>query len=565
MVSLFEELGLSAKVLEAVSQMGFEQPTPIQKAAIPALLAGKNVLGQAQTGTGKTAAYVLPLLDKIKPGVGRIQALVLVPTRELAIQVTEAASKMACTSAIRTLAVYGGQSYRVQIRQIERGVELVVGTPGRMLDLIRQGAIDLSRVTYLILDEADEMLAMGFIEDVESIMAQITGERQIALFSATLPKVIRKLADRYMSQPVEITIESQQRTVAETEQRFYLVYEDDKFAALTRILEMEEVKTALIFARTKARTQDVADELIRRGYPAEALHGGLKQDRREVVLNRFRDRAITLLVATDVAGRGLDIDDVSHVINYDLPQDADDYVHRVGRTGRAGRKGVAITFLNPREKGQLRQIEGYIHQEISEHKIPGKEEIIAKRDERFVQSLFEQMGKEDLTNSQQIIRDIVGGDVELLDIAVAAIQMARAGETHHPISDITPPQRFNAERNRKSRNENERPSRQYKKHDETGKTGTTKEKGSLWNHQEQEAGMVRLRMNLGNVHGIRPGDIVGAIAGEVGIPGKAIGQIDIHKDHTFVDVAEKHVKQVLRESGGKYSLRGKLVQLTLAN
>ncbi len=319
MLSEFELLGLQPQFVQAVEKLGYTQPTPIQLAAIPALLAGRNVLGQAQTGTGKTAAFALPLLQMIEPGKGIVQALVLAPTRELAVQVCEAIRSMAQNTAAHVLAVYGGQAYSLQTRQLKRGVDVVVGTPGRLLDLIRKGLLDLSQVRCLVLDEADEMLEMGFIEDVETILAQVTGERQVALFSATLPGPIRKLADRYLSDPHLITINPTHITVAETEQRYCRVREDNKLEALIRLLEVEDVTSALIFTRTKARAQEICDALIRRGYPAEALHGDLSQDRREAVLNRFRQHTATLLVATDVAARGLDIENVSHVFQLRRP------------------------------------------------------------------------------------------------------------------------------------------------------------------------------------------------------------------------------------------------------
>lgn len=578
MVSQFEELGLLPQFVQSVAQLGFEQPTPIQQAAIPALLAGRNVVGQAQTGTGKTAAFALPMLQyillqqnilaEVQNGKGAIQALVLAPTRELAIQVAEATSRMARPTSVRVMAVYGGQSYQIQIRQLKRGVEVVVGTPGRLLDLIRQGLLDLSQVRYLVLDEADEMLEMGFIEDVEAILEQIQGERQIALFSATLPPPIRKLADRYLSDPHEITINPSRLTVAETEQRFCRVREENKIEALTRLMEVEDVKSALIFARTKARTQDLADELVRRGYPAEALHGDLTQPRREFVLNRFRQHTITLLVATDVAARGLDIENVSHVFNYDAPNDAEDYVHRIGRTGRAGRKGIAITFFGPREYSRLKQIEFYTKQKISEIQVPNREAIQAHRDERFLERLTEQLIQDPTVQQRNMINRLVQYGYDLEDIAAAAMQLARSEETALPAKEIYSPAAES--KYVRSSERNFRPAKAQR-----GVAKVLHEAPVEWEEKrpnkayhkkgQREPGMVRLWMNVGDAQGLRPSDVVGAIASEVGIPGRAIGEIDIRKDHTFVDVAEKHVRQVLQESGGQYRMRGKPVTLKLAN
>jgi ATP-dependent RNA helicase DeaD len=586
----FETLGLLPQFVQVVDILGFEQPTPIQQAAIPALLSGRNVVGQAQTGTGKTAAFALPLLQKLaeqekQPGKAAVKALVMAPTRELAIQVAEATSRMAQNSKLRVLAVYGGQPYYVQVRQLERGVDVVVGTPGRLLDLLRQEVLDLSQVQYLVLDEADEMLEMGFIEDVEAIMAQVPGERQVALFSATLPEAVRKLADRYVSDPERIAINPSRMTVAETEQQLVRVREENKLEALARILEVEEVKSALIFARTKARAQELADALIERGYPAESLHGDLSQSRREFVLNRFRQRAITLLVATDVAARGLDIENVSHVFNYDIPGDPEDYVHRIGRTGRAGRKGVAITFLHPRERRRLSEIEAYTRQKINERNIPTREEIQARRDERFIQRLYEVMIQETPDRELAMVARMMDMGVDLADLAAAAIQLARAGESALPVGELNEPA-FRSEQARPSRTihvsrkqisagpaaDGGKHPRSHKAVDGEKPAGNVQQGWREANSDRprrekrpQEVGMVRLRLNLGDAHGLRPGDVVGAIASEVGIPGRAIGAIDIHREHSFVDVSEKHVRQVLKASSGQYLLRGRPVMLTIAS
>lgn len=603
----FENLDLHPQLMQAVEMMGFEQPTPIQEQAIPVLLEGQDVVGQAQTGTGKTAAFVLPMLQRVllkttQPGKEGIQALVLAPTRELAIQVAKAAVSMARLTQVQIMAVYGGQSYDIQKRRIQRGVDIVVGTPGRIIDLMRQNVLDLSKVDYFVLDEADEMLEMGFIEDVETIMAQIQPERQMALFSATMPEAVRRLAERYLNAPVEIKINPQRRTVAETEQRFTRVRETDKVAALVRFLEVEEVKSALIFARTKMRAQDLAEELIRRGYPAESLHGDLSQARREFVLNRFRQGTVRLLVATDVAARGLDIEDVSHVFNYDAPGDAEDYVHRIGRTGRAGRKGIAISFFTPRERSRQGQIEAYVRQPMIETAVPSREEILLKRDERFLERLNEQLSQDGIAHQRSLIDRLLASNVDLVDIAAAAIQLARAGESSLPVDEIIEPviDRRSARKpkaeavierparggkraaewageERQQRQPQERPAKARWQAEQPARTERPEradyEKSQPFNgksfgkrnNRKHEPGYVRLKMNLGHQHGIRPSDVVGAIATEVGIPGRAIGEIDIRGNFTFVDVSEKHVRQVLRESVGQYLLRGKPVMLKLAN
>ncbi len=485
---------------------------------------------------------------------------------------------MAQATPVKLMTVYGGQSYDIQIRQLKRGVDVVVGTPGRLLDLLRKNVLDLSQVRYLVIDEADEMLEMGFIEDVETILAQMPGERQMALFSATLPEQVRKLAEKYQKDPQRIIVNPSHRTVEETEQRSCRVREEDKMAALVRLLEVEEVKSALIFARTKARAQEVAEDLMRRGYPAESLHGDLSQSRREFVLNRFRQGTARLLVATDVAARGLDIEDVSHVFNYDAPGDAEDYVHRIGRTGRAGRKGVAITFFTQRERARRGQIESYIHQVIPESPVPSLEEIQKRRDDRFMQRMMEQFGSDDLERARSLVERLsVNGD-NLLEIAAAAIHMARAGEAELPIEEIVEP----VAKSRASRSRQTAVQRSYEKAAEGTTPKPVRSEKKVYQPAEQplsdrqpyhsstkrpkhQPGMIRLWMNLGNMHGIRPGDVVGAIASETGIPGRAIGDIDIRSDHTFVDVSEKHVRTVLRGSGGQYLLHGKPVLLKLAN
>jgi ATP-dependent RNA helicase DeaD len=572
MASQFANLGLSKSLVQAVEALNYSEPTPIQQQAIPFLLQGRNVVGQAQTGTGKTAAFVLPMLENLQFEKGKVKALILTPTRELAIQVTEAANKFAQFTNFHITTVYGGQSYQIQIRQLQRGTDIVVGTPGRLMDLMRKNYLDLSHVKFVVLDEADEMLDMGFAEDVEIILKSIPEERQIALFSATLPHAVKKLAEKYVSNPEQIRINPAKMTVAETEQKYCRVREDNKLAALTRLLELEEIQSALIFTRTKARAQDISDELSSRGFQSESLHGDLSQDRREAVLKRFRAHSISILVATDVAARGLDIDELSHVINFDMPQDADDYVHRIGRTGRAGKKGIAITFITPKEKQRLGQIEAHTHQTIAEAKVPTREEIIAHRDEKFLTKLTDHLGKGKISHERSLIGRLEETSFDLMDIAAAAIQLARAAESSLNIDEFIEPA-INYRIISQPMNKGKSSQKQTGYHKEnlwSGKKEKSDRKSSPVfsphaQNGELEPGMVRLKMNLGGTHGIRPGDIVGAIAGEVGIPGRAIGEISIQKDHTFVDVAEKHIRQVLRQSTGQYSLRGKPVILTLAN
>lgn len=546
MSNLFAQLGLRAEILRALTELGYENPTPIQEGAIPTLLAGRDVLGQAQTGTGKTAAYALPLLEQLDLNGRGVQALVLVPTRELAMQVDEAIYRYGRYLGARVLAIYGGQSYIRQIKRLDAGVHVVAGTPGRILDLIQRGALDLSTVRYLVLDEADEMLKMGFIDDVESILSSTPTQRQTALFSATLAEPIRRLAARYMSDPVSVTIAPKTLTVPQTQQRYHLVFEESKLAAVARLLEVEAIQSALIFARTKVGAAQLAEALLARGFPVEAIHGDLSQDVRETVLRRFRSGLIKVLVATDVAARGLDIENVSHVINYDMPYDPEDYVHRIGRTGRAGRDGIAITLVTPRERRWLKTIEGFTKSRIEKAPLPSVEAVMARRDAAFATALQRALAQEDLSRERAFAAELLasGHDPEM--ISAAAIRLARASEAQRPIEAIDEPKERGEFplRQRDARAAGRRPriARQ--------RTG-------------QEPGMVRLQLNVGRDQGVKPGDVVGAIAGEAGIPGRAIGVIDIRRNETFVDVEEAHVERVLRQMR-RSTLRGRAIGLRKA-
>ncbi len=536
----FENLNLRPELMQAITELGFENPTPIQERAIPALIAGGDVLGQAQTGTGKTAAFAFPLLEKIDFSQRQVQGLILAPTRELASQVAEAIFQYGKHVGARVLAIYGGSSYARQIKRLESGVHIVVGTPGRVIDLIEKGALDLSGVRYLVLDEADEMLKMGFIDDVETILKSTPAERQTALFSATLPPLIRNLAKKYMHDPETLMIEHKTLTVAAVEQRYYLLDDASKLAAVSRLLEVEEITSALIFVRTKLGAAQLADDLLSRNFAVEALHGDMAQDARETVMKRFRRGQISVLVATDVAARGLDIEDMSHVINYDVPYDAEDYVHRIGRTGRAGKTGVAITLVTPRERRWLRTIEGFTGQRIKQGTLPAPAAVYARRDARFSAQLQGILAESDLGRELSVVNLLLEAGYDAAEIAAAAVRMARAGELNRPVEEIhEPKERVERERERSSEWSRKKPS------------------------NRNEPGMVRLSLNAGRSHGIQPGDVVGAIAGETGIPGRAIGAIDIHADETFVDVKDIHVDRVLRQMQ-KRTLRGRTVTLKRA-
>ena len=547
MTNTFQDFGLHPELIKAVSELGFEVPTPIQSAAIPLLLDGRDVMGQAQTGTGKTAAFALPMLNAIVPHSTGVQGLVIAPTRELANQVSTAIYSYGQYRKVRVLPIYGGQSYSRQISRLERGVDIVVGTPGRMLDLIRKRVLDLSSVRYLVLDEADEMLSMGFVEDIEAILGEIPGERQSALFSATLPASVRVLADRYMVNPESIAISPESLTVPNTEQRCYVVRDSDKVAAVSRLLEAERVSSALIFARTRVGTAQLAEALSVRGFQAEALHGDLGQDAREAVLGRFRRKRFTCLVATDVAARGLDIEDISHVINYDLPLDPEYYVHRIGRTGRAGKDGIAISLVTPNEIWRLARIEKYMRSSIQRAELPSKAQVLKHRDDCFVGELKSNLDGRQLESERDLVSRLVASGCDPVDIAAAAIQLARAGESDRVLEDIV---EYSNPAERRGRH-----SKAYAKNN--GREERSRGKSS------HESDMVRLSMNLGKAQQVHPGEIVGAIAGTARIPGQAIGAIRIGRDQTFVDVTEQHADRVLQMMRG-WKVRGHTVVLQRA-
>ncbi|MDY6835479.1 MAG: DEAD/DEAH box helicase [Chloroflexota bacterium] len=443
----FNQLNLHPQLVQTVFDLGYTTPTPIQCAAIPMMLAGHDVIGQAQTGTGKTAAFALPILQTLSPGQRCILSLVLVPTRELSMQVSQVMCDYGRKRGVSVLAVYGGQPYSRQIGRIRQGVDIIVGTPGRVLDLIRQKALDLSSVRTVVLDEADEMLSMGFIEDIEAILNETPSSRQTALFSATLPPAIRGLANRYMRDPQSVTMQQKHVTVSTIEQRCYLVNGSDKLAALTRLLEVEEIASALIFVRTRVGTNELANELTMRGFPVEALNGDLSQNVREQVLNRFRRNHTNMLVATDVAARGLDIDDISHVINYDLPQDPELYVHRVGRTARAGKAGMAISLLTPKERWHLRNIEAFTRQKITRVALPTVEEIEMRRKEQLVEQMLVRLRRGRYRKEREIVAELGNAGYDPVEIAAAALKLARTEEGQRPIAPITEVNEVRSRRN----------------------------------------------------------------------------------------------------------------------
>jgi ATP-dependent RNA helicase DeaD len=553
MTEEFLTLNLRPELTRAVSELGYLEPTPIQSAIIPLMLGGADVIGQAQTGTGKTAAFALPILNNLIPGQKHVQALVLCPTRELALQVSQAFSEYGQFCDVCVLAVYGGQPYGPQITRLNKGVDVVVGTPGRMLDLLERNCLNLSRVQSVVLDEADEMLSMGFIDDIQTILAGTPSDRQTALFSATLPNPIRRLADRYMHNPQSVTIQREQVTVAAIEQRCYIVNGRDKLAALTRIFEMEELTSALIFVRTRAATGELAAALSARGFASEALNGDLNQDARERTLNRFRNAQVKVLVATDVAARGLDIDDISHVFNYDLPDDPELYVHRIGRTGRAGKTGIAISLVTPGEKRLLRQVESFAHQTIQRVGLPTEDDILVRREERLMNSVTTWLQRGRCKRERELVETLVAAGHDPLEIAAVTLKMARGEEKQRSIAPISIVADYRAERPVRERSRGGQARGTFRP------SGRFEEPGN----QSHESGMVRLSLNMGKKHGIRPNDIVGTIAYHADIPGSSIGKIFIQDKHSLVDVPEALAGQVLAKTGD-YRIRQQPVSVKLA-
>jgi ATP-dependent RNA helicase DeaD len=550
MTTEFTSLNLRDEIMQAITELGYSTPTPIQAGMIPLMLTGVDVIGQAQTGTGKTAAFALPILHNFQPQ-RHVQALILAPTRELALQVADSMTEYGKHLDVRVLAVYGGQPYGPQISRLNRGVDVVVGTPGRLLDLIERNALNIKHIKTLVLDEADEMLNMGFIEDIEKILAETPAERQTALFSATLPPRIRSLANRFMRDPQSVTIKRDTLTLSTTEQRYYLVHEVDKTNALTRLFEIEPIKSALIFARTRAETATLANELVVRGIPAEAIHGDLDQNARERVLGRFRANQLKVLVATDVAARGLDIEDISHVFNYHLPDDAEVYVHRIGRTGRAGKTGVAITLLSPRERRRMREVEALTKQPVKKMEIPTVSEIHRHRENQVIETMKIWLGRGRYKRELEMVQELVEAGHEITNIAAAALKIARADEKQRPIAEISEVK--SDHRSSEKQFKPKRSSREsFGRREESGRGNRQPQGGAsrrIKGDASHEEGMVRLKINKGKSNGIRPNDIVGTIAFHANIPGYSIGKIRIEDTFTFVDVPEDLLEQVMKQNG----------------
>src|SRR5579859_749819 len=525
----FRDLGLGDPILKALDEVGYESPSPIQARAIPPLLAGSDLIGQAQTGTGKTAAFALPLLSKLDLKNTAPQVLVLTPTRELAIQVAEAFQKYAAhMKGFHVLPIYGGADYYGQLQQLRRGPHVIVGTPGRVMDHMRRGSLLLTSLQCLVLDEADEMLRMGFIDDVEWILEQTPDTHQTALFSATLPPAIRRIAQKYLNNPETISIEVKTTTAETIRQRYWLVSGTHKLDALTRILESESFDAMLVFVRTKLATVELSERLEARGYSAAALSGDVVQKTREKTVQRLKDGSLDILVATDVAARGLDVERISHVVNYDIPYDTEAYVHRIGRTGRAGRQGDAILFVAPREQRMLRAIEQATRQPITQMALPSTEIINDKRIAKFHQKISDTLAAGELELYQGLIeRFQQAHDVPALEIAAALAQLAQGSTPLLLKPQVeTPPLR-------EARQFEERPrGTRDRSPGARGPARAPRDEG------QPEVGMETFRLEVGLSHGAKPGNIVGAIANEAGIEGRLIGRIRLYEDYSTVDLPE---------------------------
>jgi ATP-dependent RNA helicase DeaD len=512
----FADLQIHPSVLRAIADVGYESPTAIQAATIPALMAGSDVVGLAQTGTGKTAAFAIPILSKIDITSTATQALVLAPTRELALQVAEAFSRYgAHLPHINVLPIYGGSSYGVQLAGLRRGAQVVVGTPGRVIDHLERGTLDLSRVDYLVLDEADEMLTMGFAEDVERILSDTPEYKQVALFSATMPPAIRKLTTKYLHDPFEVTSEAKTATAENISQHYIQVAGPRKMDALTRVLEVEPFKAMIVFVRTKQATEEVAERLRARGFSAAAINGDIPQAQRERTITALKDGGIDILVATDVAARGLDVERISHVLNYDIPHDTESYVHRIGRTGRAGRSGTALLFVSPREHHLLKSIEKATRQTLTEAELPTVEDVNAQRVAKFSDSITDALGGPGIELFRRLVEDYEREhDVPMADIAAALALQSRDGEEF-----LMAPEPPTEPRTRDKRSEKPRRMRSF----------TT------------------YRIAVGKRHKIGPGAIVGAIANEGGLHRSDFGHIAIGPDFSLVELPAKLSRATLKK------------------
>ncbi|WP_330228741.1 DEAD/DEAH box helicase [Nocardia sp. NBC_00508] len=543
----FADLGIDDRILAAIADVGYESPSPIQAATIPPLLSGADVVGLAQTGTGKTAAFAIPILMGLEVTGRSPRALVLAPTRELAIQVAEAFGRYAAhIPGLHVLPIYGGQSYGVQLSGLRRGAHVVVGTPGRVIDHLEKGTLDLSQLQYLVLDEADEMLKMGFQEDVERILADTPTDKQVALFSATMPAAIRKISKQYLHDPVEITVKAKTSTATNITQRWVQVSHQRKLDALTRVLEVESFEAMIIFVRTKQATEELAEKLRARGFSAAAINGDIAQNQRERTIGQLKSGALDILVATDVAARGLDVERISHVVNYDIPHDTESYVHRIGRTGRAGRSGEALLFVAPRERHLLKSIERATRHPLTEMQLPSVEDVNAQRVTKFGDTITENLTSSNLTLFRKLIEDYEAEhNIPLADIAAALAIGSHDGDNFFMEPEPEP-----VERPQRDRTLRERPSRRF-----------DEDRGGS-QHRVSGTELATYRISVGKRHRVVPGAIVGAIANEGGLRRSDFGHISIRPDHSLVELPAQLPAETL-EALRRTRISGVLIQLQL--
>ena len=551
----FDELQLDERILRAVADMGFEEASPIQAQAIPVQAEGRDIVGQAQTGTGKTAAFGIPMLQKIDPKVKKLQAVALCPTRELAIQVADEIRRLAkYMHGVKVLPIYGGQDIVKQIRSLKDGTQIIIGTPGRVMDHMRRKTVKFEHVHTVVMDEADEMLNMGFLEDMETILSQLPEERQTVMFSATMPPAIMEIARKFQQEPVTVKVVKKELTVPKVTQYYYEVKPKSKVEVMCRLLDMYAPKLSVAFCNTKKQVDELVQALQGRGYFAEGLHGDLKQIQRDRVMNSFRNGKTEILVATDVAARGIDVDDVEAVFNYDLPQDDEYYVHRIGRTGRAGREGIAFSFVVGKEVYKLRDIQRYCKTKIIPQAIPSLNDVTAIKVDKILENVADTIGDTDLSKMVNIIeKKLLEEDYTSLDLAAALLRMMM-GEENEDIIDTREPRSLDnlenlyggASRGRSSRNGN----------------GSGNGRGGRYDSSRED--MARLFINIGKNQNVKPGDILGAIAGESGMPGKMVGSIDMYDKYTFVEVPRESADAVL-QAMKDVKIKGKNIHMEKAN
>ena len=557
----FSDLGLDGAVLKALDDVGYETPSAIQAATIPTLLAGRDVVGLAQTGTGKTAAFALPILARLDVSQKSPQALVLAPTRELALQVCEAFERYAAhLGGVHILPVYGGQGYGVQLSALRRGVHIIVGTPGRIMDHLDKGTLDLSELKFLVLDEADEMLKMGFAEDVETILADTPDDKQVALFSATMPATIRRIAKQYLSDAEEITVKAKTTTSVNTTQRYLVVSYQQKVDALTRILEVENFEGMIVFVRTKNVTEELAEKLRARGYSAAAINGDVAQVQRERTVNQLKSGKLDILVATDVAARGLDVERISHVVNFDIPTDTESYVHRIGRTGRAGRSGDAISFVTPRERNLVSAIERATRQPLTHMQLPSVEDVNVTRLARFDDRISDALGQaERIDGFRDIIAHYVRNhDVPEVDVA-AALAVVAQGESPL-LLEPEPARPARAERERGDRRE--RDDRDGREGRPVGGERRDRDRGDRPERRQRPGGtpMATYRIAVGKRHKVEPRQIVGALANEGGLSREDFGAIQIRPEFSLVELPADLPRETLERLDGT-RISGRLIEL----